>query len=132
MWIFTTLGFFSVVRDRKSGSMPDSEQMLVRSRDRRHLENLRAKFNLTCPIRDNEGTDYAYRMSLPKDQWAEILAELASEQEYTNFKNEAANHRHETGDEYVRALHDVWSVMLELQMSLADGGSNSSRVRGRG
>ena len=116
MWVFTTLGFFSVVCEKKGGGMADTSRMLVRSRDRRHLENLRAKFNLSYSIRDNEGTDYAYRMTLPKTEWVQILSALATEQEYTNFKNEAANYLQQTGDNYVRALHDVWSVMLEMQV----------------
>jgi hypothetical protein len=99
--------------------------MLVRSRDRRHLENLKAKFKLGHAIRDNEGTDYAYRMSLPKEEWARILSELATEQEYTNFKNEAADNMEQTSSSYVRALHKVWSVMLNTQVGSAPNGSGS-------
>jgi hypothetical protein len=55
MWVFTPLGFFSTVCEKTNGGMADADRMLVRSRDRRHLENLTARFNLSCSIRDNEG-----------------------------------------------------------------------------
>jgi len=115
MWIFTKYGFFSVVCEHNANGDIDASKMLVRSRDRRHLENLRTKFNLEYAIRDNEGTDYAYRMTLPKATWVQVVSELAAEQEYTNFKDEAAKNMQQTSKRYVRALHDVWSVMVETQ-----------------
>jgi hypothetical protein len=34
--------------------------------------------------------DYKYRLAVAKDSWAQIVSEMASEQEWSNFKNEAA------------------------------------------
>lgn len=123
MWIFTKYGFFSAVCEHKANGDIDASKMLVRSRDRRHLENLKTKFKLEYAIRDNEGTDYAYRMTLPKATWVQVVSELAAEQEYTNFKNAAGKNVDQTSSGYIRALHDVWSVMLDTQ--------NSVRAKGR-
>ena len=110
---FHQIRFFSAVCEHKASGAIDESRILVRSRDSRHLKNLKTKFKLSCAIRDNEGTDYAFRMTLPKAEWARIVSELAMEQDYTNFKNEAANNMQETSRTYVQALHKVWSIMLD-------------------
>lgn len=45
----------------------------------------------------------------------DAVAKLAEEQQWSNFKNEAARHQGKSGSAYVRALHEVWSVMYGLQ-----------------
>jgi hypothetical protein len=52
---------------------------------------------------------------VPKASWIAIIGELAQEQEWSNFKDEAAKYQGTSGREYVRALHDVWTVMNRLQ-----------------
>jgi hypothetical protein len=47
--------------------------------------------------------------------WRQVLAELADETDYDNFKSEVARHQGPSGAAYERSLHDVWSVMYELQ-----------------
>jgi hypothetical protein len=41
--------------------------------------------------------------------------ELAMEQTWSNFKDEAAARSAETGSDYVAKLHSIWSEMLTLQ-----------------
>ena len=67
---------------------------------------------LTWPKRD-----YRYRLILPKKSWVAIVAELAQEQEWSNFKDAAEEFQGKQGKRYVRALHDVWGVMYGLQES---------------
>ena len=67
---------------------------------------------LTWPKRD-----YRYRLILPKKSWVAIVADLAQEQEWSNFKDAAEEFQGKRGKRYVRALHDVWSVMYGLQES---------------
>jgi hypothetical protein len=52
---------------------------------------------------------------IPKAAWAKIIGELAQEQEWSNFKNEASKYQGISGRKYVQALHDVWDVMYRLQ-----------------
>jgi hypothetical protein len=49
---------------------------------------------------------------LPRPQGS---SELARETDYDNFKSEVARYQGPDGVAYERALHDVWSVMYQLQ-----------------
>ncbi len=115
MWIFTELGFFSVVCAHTKDHQPDPDKIMVRARDRQHLVNLQRKFAIEQPIQENTGTDYAYRMILCKPHWVAILSQLAGEQDYSNFKNEAARNVKQTSREYVAALHEIWEIMFDFQ-----------------
>jgi hypothetical protein len=52
---------------------------------------------------------------VPKSAWVRVLAGLAEEQDYDNFKSEVARHQGKAGAAYEHSLHDVWSVMHKLQ-----------------
>ena len=91
---------------------------MVRARVRSHLEALKQRFaDLLgdCEIQASAGTDYAFRLFVPKAAWVQVLSALADEIDYDNFKSEVARHQGPAGVHYERALHDVWSVMHELQ-----------------
>ena len=122
MWIFTKHGFFSAVcareGDGKHGRPVDPERIMVRGRVRSHLEALKGRFpNLLgrCDIQDSAGTDYAFRLFVPKSAWVRVLAGLAEETDYDNFKSEVARTQGKGGAAYEHALHEVWSVMNRLQ-----------------
>ena len=122
MWIFSKYGFFSAVCARQGdgshGQPVDPERMMVRARDRRHLEALIArypKFLGDAEIKAFPGTDYAYRIFVPKAVWAKVLAGLGDDVDYDNFKSEVARFQGRDGAAYEHALHDVWSVMYGLQ-----------------
>ncbi len=120
MWIFTKYGFYSAVCARQGGGehgQPiDPGRIMVRARLRGHLEALVAKFPEQlgqCEIMAFPGTDYAYRVFVPKADWANVLAALGDDLDYDNFKSAVA--RHQGYNNYERALHDVWSVMHDVQ-----------------
>ena len=122
MWIFTKHGFFSAVCARqgngKHGQPVDLERIMVRARLRSHLESLKLRFpDLIgkCDLHESAGTDYAYRIFVPKSAWVQVLAGLAEEIDYDNFKSEVAHHQGKVGTPYEHSLHDVWSVMSKLQ-----------------
>ncbi len=122
MWLFTRYGFFSAVCARQGAgeySQPvDPKRVMVRARLREHLEALRERFAALlgqCPIHQSQQTDYAYRLFVDKSVWAEVLAALAEEMDYDNFKAEVAHHQGPAGTEYEHALHEVWAVMYRLQ-----------------
>jgi len=48
-----------------------------------------------------------------------VMSEMADEQTWSNFKNEAARFQGNAGRDYVQALHDVWDVMRNLQEAAA-------------
>ena len=122
MWIFTRYGFFSAVCARQGeghyGAPVDPDRIMVRARVRSHLEALLARFPADlggCGIRESSSTDYALRIFVAKDAWSQVLAELASDIDYDNFKSEVARHQGAAGADYEHALHDVWGVMYRLQ-----------------
>lgn len=122
MWLFTKHGFFSAVcarqGDGKHGQPVDTDRMMVRARNRGHLEALKTRFpDLLgkCELFESDMTDYAYRLFVEKSAWVQVLAGLAEETDYDNFKSEVARHQGKAGAAYERSLHDVWSVMRKLQ-----------------
>ncbi len=122
MWIFTKHGFFSAVCARQGDGRHeqpvDPDRMMVRARDRGHLEAMKKHFPALlggCDIQEFAGSDYAFRIFVDKPTWREVLSELAEEIDYDNFKSAVAHHQGRAGTAYERSLHDVWSVMYGLQ-----------------
>jgi hypothetical protein len=116
MWIFTRYGFFSVACARQANGSIDPNTVMIRARLLSHLTNLQKRFPeladkkvVTLPDRD-----YRHRLIVPKELWAEVLSALAREQDWSNFKDETA--RFGGHDDYEHALHEVWSVMYDLQL----------------
>lgn len=120
MWLFTKYGFYSVVCARQGdggyGQPIDERRLMVRARLRHHLETLITRFSAAlgdAEILAFPGSDYAFRIFVPKAAWVAVAAELADEIAYDNFKAEVG--RGSAGDDYEAALHDVWIVMHRLQ-----------------
>jgi hypothetical protein len=117
MWLFTRYGFYSVAcADKKDGSL-DPSNMMVRARRKSHLQALQKRFTqlAAADIVMLPGRDYKYRLIVAKDSWIKIVGELASEQTWSNFKNEAARFGGAENSDYVHALHKVWAIMNDLQ-----------------
>lgn len=122
MWLFTKHGFFSAVCARQGdgghGQPVDPDQIMVRARVRNHLEALKEKFSdllADCEIMEFSGTDYAYRIFVPKPTWSQVMVGLTEEMDYDNFKSKVARHQGSAGADYEHSLHEVWSVMNRLQ-----------------
>ncbi|MBX3472870.1 MAG: hypothetical protein KF754_00625 [Planctomycetes bacterium] len=133
MWLFTTLGFFSATCARKSagkGAM-DPDLIQVRARVRQHLVNLQ-KFLPDLlghrEILELGGTDYRYRVILPKKDWSAAVAAMSNATAYGNFKNTCHTNAAAVGDGYVHALHMVWSTMFALQQSPAGTPAEPTRA----
>ena len=120
MWIFTKYGFYSAVRARQGdgghGAGLDPARVMVRARLRAHLDALKERFpDLLgdCEIRESRHADYRWRIFVDQARWAQVTEALAADIDYGNFKSEV--HRVHGHDDYEHALHDVWSVMHEIQ-----------------
>lgn len=90
MWLFTTSGFYSVV---KKGRM-----WHIRAQQREHLERFGE------PIVENLSSDYRYRILVNNARWRAIAAQLASEVDYDNFKGRCRAIDH-------AKLFQVWRTM---------------------
>ena len=106
MWIFTTSGFVSAVRN------PNNRTIIVRSRDKASLAPFSKRFGaevIKTPI-----ADYPYRLEVSQENFAEWVQDQANSIDYPNFKSEVAIHR---GSTFAKALSKVWSVMHEAEDS---------------
>jgi hypothetical protein len=112
MWVFTRHGFFSVVAgDPAPDGMP---LVMVRARVRADLERL-AESEQLGPILEWPGRDYPYRVIVPRDTWARLMFEAASDIDYSNFKGMTAR---ELGHARAGLYHDVWDVMFDAEKKL--------------
>lgn len=136
MWLFTRHGFFSVVcgtRTPKAGpirlpKVSDKKTMMIRARSKIHLQALQVAHESLLgkvAISTTSGTDYKYRMILPRDVWLKLALELAEEVDYGNFKSECGGGPLPTPDrqQYTNKLHDVWDTMAGLQPGGPYGGT---------
>lgn len=111
MWVFTTDGFYSVVRHKEF-----TDRVVVRSRRRKHLERLCTFMGLDADhvILETPDADYRWRMTAPRHVWAWYLQDYAGRQlKYTNFKDAAGKIK--ADGRYSSVLHDVWATMRGLQ-----------------
>lgn len=107
MWIFTTIGFFSAVQK------PGESVLTVRARVKGDLEALRERYmpGLTEPS-DHGGTDYPWRSRIDHASFAEGLAALARDVDYSNFKSAVAATQ---GAGRAHVYGDVWRAMLGVE-----------------
>jgi hypothetical protein len=108
MWIFTTIGFFSIVE-----KPDDNGTLTVRSRVKEDIDRLREKFvpELGATV-EHGGTDYPYRAKAPRAVVAAALSKLVTAIDYDNFKNAVAA---ADGHERAHAYHQVWNALLALE-----------------
>lgn len=104
MWIFTEGGFISAVAHREKKDI-----LLVRSRDRISLEPLQRFSDVL--IKTTPDADYRYRIEVSKAVFTAWMSDQIEDLDYDNYKNQVHKTR---GNEFAAPLHDVWSVMLEV------------------
>jgi hypothetical protein len=122
MWLFTRYGFYSAVCARKNngkkGSPINPDRIMVRARIKSHLQALKSRFHellRRTKIEDTYGTDYRFRIFIPKRRWATIVAEIVLEMTWDNFKSEVARFQPQNDGGYEHSLHSVWGTMSHLQ-----------------
>jgi hypothetical protein len=86
MWLYTKLGFFSIVHKPPC----KKDELLVRTRCREDLEALSRKLSQSSDLKgeiiESKDSDYAYRMVVPRSILAPFMASLIDELDYGNFK----------------------------------------------
>jgi hypothetical protein len=115
MWLFTTQGFYSVVKHRR-----DHDKLLVRARVREDLDALRKQIP-ELRIFSDETADYRWRAVVTRAEWLAALAQFVEAMEYDNFKDAVAR---EQGPERAALYSSVWSVMRRLQGSKRSNGGH--------
>jgi hypothetical protein len=107
MWLFTTIGFFSVVADL---AHPDT--LKVRARAREDLEALRDHYLPDLEIVETGHTDYRFRAFVHRDEWTHAVRALAADIDYPNFKSAVGQRQ---GAARAKRYAEVWQVMYGLQ-----------------
>jgi hypothetical protein len=124
MWIFTTVGFFSIVQKK-------GEPLLtVRARVASDLDRLREEYmpDLSETI-SGAGTDYLYRATIGHESFSRGIAKMAKEIHYDNFKNEIGK---AMGKKRESIYLEIWETLLKLQKQEGPGhfpGVKSGRGR---
>lgn len=108
MWMLSTIGFFSIVTEKG-----DSDRLLVRTRVRADLEELRDRYLPDIDIVEGAGSDYRYRAVVARADFERTAAQLASDIDYSNFKNAVAQRQ---GAQRAALYGEVWSTLYELQL----------------
>ena len=108
MWIFTTIGFFSVVQKK-----PQDNFLTVRARVASDLDNLRDKFmSQLSPTIKGGGTDYPFRATISHKDFGAGLAKMGESVKYPNFKDAVGD---QMGWRREQAYHKVWHDLSDLE-----------------
>jgi hypothetical protein len=115
MWIFTTHGFFSITRTRQQ-----PEMMQIRARQKEHLQNLQKRFTadgfgMLGNIIETPDADYRFRIITEPATVQIVLANLADDINYPNFKSACHAAGFDDNRTYINALHAVWTTMYSTQ-----------------
>lgn len=117
MWLFTTSGFFSVVRKAHKDAPARPYQIRARSvADLRLLVKRCAVPRAQSRIIETPGADYCARIAVTGHVLSEIMLTLAADVDYENFKGAMAATKSQADKS--DSLHDVWSVMWRYQEGL--------------
>jgi hypothetical protein len=113
MWLFTTIGFFSVVEKPVDGEHGVTPMLAVRSRVPGDLEALREKYmpELSATIATPRA-DYKFRAAISHTDFARGLARLAEDIHYDNFKSAVGKTQ---GYQREHVYHGVWSAAMQLE-----------------
>lgn len=118
MWVMTQNGFVSAVQDEKDQSL-----LKIRARDKISLQSVLDHLTAAgsdvsrIKIVTGAGTDYRWRIRIPRDLFSVYLLTVADEIDYDNFKNRVTKTR---GKKFHDALMDVWVAMLKVDDGKVD------------
>ncbi len=106
MWIFTPNGFYSAVQ--KYGT----DHITIRSRVSGDLDKLREFMPGLGKEQKGGGTDYPYRATVSKADFAEGMKRLAETVDYDNFKGETMR---VSGRAREEIYHKVWDIHFDME-----------------
>ena len=108
MWVMTAKGgFYSAIR---KPDMP-KDQIMVRARRKDDLERLLKTIGSDTAIISTPKADYAFRVIIPVEAWAQYLYDSAMGIDYSNFKDASCKGDHARHEAYM----DCWAALLRLQ-----------------
>jgi hypothetical protein len=111
MWLITTSGFLSVVRNLNSKGSDDA--LLVRGRVRADLErfaDFAARRAARPAVVESPDADYGFRLTTSRDVLAAFVAERVAALDYPNFKSEI----YKADPVREKVYEDAWAVLHGL------------------
>lgn len=108
MWLYTNIGFFSIVQKDGAGTLT------IRSRVRKDLENLRLRMGAIdqdMEIIESVDSDYRYRIVVDKKEASLLLMLLVQSIDYDNFKD----HVHTKDPLRADIYSGIWVHTLRLE-----------------
>jgi hypothetical protein len=113
MWIFCTIGCFSIVTDSTKRGW-----LSIRARARADINNLYREHRQACPSMtppsSDEARDYRYRLSISRKDWIKLVGKLTEEVDYPNFKM-AVHERADQANKHA-AYAEIWWTMRRIQL----------------
>lgn len=111
MWLYTVDGFYSAVQDRVNPGI-----IMARARELEDLERMILRLNRAghwpgVTIMTTTGTDYAFRVFIPRETWELYVRLVTSAIDYDNFKLRATPEYDDRHEAYQR----VWEIMAAWQ-----------------
>ena len=106
MWLFTKRGFYSIISKKES-------EWHVRARAREDLENLNALAGTSYTVHCSENADYRWRMVVSGEEARALIAKLAADIDYSNFKGVVG--RTPGQQDKLDILHQIWGLMYDYQ-----------------
>lgn len=124
MWLFTTFGFFSVVKKHGPSTGSGQADLTVRARVAADLDNLRTRVPELSETIATPDQDYPFRATVSAVDLAIGLGEVIQEIDYDNFKAEVARRQG-----YFRAgmYSQVWMGLHNLSFDKYEAGNPSIR-----
>ena len=103
MFIGSKYGFFSVVQQ-------DTDRYNIRSQVRQDIDNLLLVCEFDAEVSAWSTLDYRYQITISSDEWFIVMAELARNLDYKNFKACIAG---ETDQRHkLVAYHQISDIMI--------------------
>ena len=114
MWIFTSFGFFSIVRKT------DGSQLTIRSRTHGDLVRLQRHYLAEAGEPEcDTGTDYPWRLRCEEDALARAMPRIIADVTYANFKHEVSQ---TTGPARAKRYEKVWSALHGMPEDMPEAG----------
>ena len=112
MWLITTSGFLSVVRNLDSRGPDDA--LLVRGRVRADIErfaDFAARRGVRPAVVASPDADYGFRLTTSRDVLAAFVAERVASLDYPNFKSEI----YKADPVREKVYEDAWAILHGLK-----------------
>ena len=113
MWIFTKIGFLSIVQ--KQGSSDPNAELCVRSRFQEDIESFIAEVKEVTgedvgTYLEDSGSDYAFRAFIPRPLVTAVISNLVETLDASNFKDSI--HGDPIRDD---AYYQCWDALYDAQ-----------------